>query len=166
LGGGIYLKKILVLHLVLLLILVGCVSEETKGPTQLKDYDLTSLKTKLKSVPFQPKLPTKLPMSVNQTTVDIHDNDINITFDGPGKDKHGDHIILDIIKSYDMPFSTGNTIKVNIGKTKGTYEEQLGRGRFLFWKDDGINYRIRYYWNKSFTVFTKAELIAMAESFK
>lgn len=163
------MKKFFSVLVIFLFCITGCGTHGAGGSAQgLTKYDNTELKAQLKDAAFQPKLPTKMPIGVNETTVQYSDdNKVGIVFEGPGKENNKAYrISLDISKGEGNYGSPGNSKEVDIGGIKGQYGEGNPRLRTITWREDGISYYLLLQYNKSEFALSEKELINIAKSFK
>ncbi|KGP72912.1 DUF4367 domain-containing protein [Pontibacillus yanchengensis] len=156
------MRRLLVYYLTLSLILIGCSNEETN----LTSFNNSELKSKLEEQSFHPKVPTKLPFKVSDTSFDA----------GPPDQKSNTYIIdfygtenehLGLTVSRGVAVSTNlETTGVEIGDEKGKFAENKNGVKYLSWEDEGIRYQLQYFSKTSDTEVNKGELIETAKLFQ
>ena len=159
--GGIVLKRISSLIIIVFLLLIGC----SKDNSNLYNFDKSKLSSQLKDASFQPKLPTKLPFKVKSTsinTIKTQKNIINIFIVGKNKEQMG----LQIIKGKVILSDDLKREKVKIDSNKGTYVENNAGAMLLDWNDSSIHYNLTYYSKQSGKKISKETLIDSAKSFQ
>ncbi|WP_201714633.1 DUF4367 domain-containing protein [Rossellomorea arthrocnemi] len=155
------MKRIIFLLLALPLFLMGC----NQGSSNLEEYNQSELKEKVSKQNLQPKLPTKLPFEL-----------VESSFDAGPSGKESKKIIIDFYgeKNEHLGFVASSKVNlssdleqenVDIGEVKGKYAENENGVKYLMWKDGEINYTLQYFSQASETKIEKQELIDTAKSF-
>ncbi|MGG4166409.1 DUF4367 domain-containing protein [Rossellomorea vietnamensis] len=159
------MKRLLFFLLVIPIFLFGCNNGENGNNSSLNDFDNTELKEQLKDQDFQPKLPSKTPIAVENAQFDppVEGREV-LTFDFFGEESH-----LGLMTVRGKKVSNSSDIEyeeVEIGELKGKYGVNDAGVMNLYWTDDKTYYRLTYYGKQSEKEITKEELIATAESFE
>ena len=160
--GGIVLKRISSLIIIVFLLLIGC----SKDNSNLYSFDKSKLSSQLKDASFQPKLPTKLPFKVKSTSVNILETQRNVmSIFIAGKNK--EQMDLQIIKGKVSLSDDLKRAKVKINSHKGNYVKNNAGTMILDWDDSGIHYSLAYSSKlSSGKKISKEALIDTAKSFK
>ncbi|WP_223702572.1 hypothetical protein [Sutcliffiella deserti] len=135
------------------------------GNMKLYSYDNTNLLEEAKELPFQAKLPTKVPfdeMEVSNSTVTPDKEEMTVVISNIPNKEH-----LEIAISKESPSLKGEIEMVEIGQgIQGKFISDYSGKRSLSWQENNVNYQIFYYYKLTPKEVSKSKFIKMAESFE
>ncbi|MCG1022891.1 DUF4367 domain-containing protein [Sutcliffiella horikoshii] len=157
-------KKRMISFALLLTFMVGLFIGWWVWNGKLYEYDQQPFYMAAENLPFEKKIPTKVPfeeMEVSQRNLDADKESLTVTLSNINKE----YIDVYIGAKETEGLESMKQQKVQIGGRNGAFISDEEGKRILAWQENDIHYQITYYYKLTPKEVSKKQLIQMAEAF-